>query len=262
LTIVARAAGARALRPGARSGPNAAVAARSRATPIATRMNVVITVGSFVMRVLARLFTRPDRGRRRRDPRSGAILSPRTTRRTPIPCSSGIPATALGRPLNWLGKREVFEWPVLVARPARRRPPGRPWGGRRRGLPLGDADSRGRPRLAVFPEGTRSPDGRLQAAKDGVAVLALRSGALVVPIGVGDSERLWPKGRFIPRFTRSVSVRIGEPVRLAEAVAAADPAAAADRRRAKEAGTDLIMRRIAALLPARQRGAYGDEPAG
>jgi 1-acyl-sn-glycerol-3-phosphate acyltransferase len=116
--------------------------------------------------------------------------------------------------------------------------------------------------LAVFPEGTRSPDGRLQVAKDGVTVLALRSGALVVPIGVGDSDRLWPKGRRIPRFVPSVTVRIGEPFRLAEALAAADPAAAPDRRRAKAAATDLIMRRIAALLPPRQRGAYADPPVG
>jgi len=115
--------------------------------------------------------------------------------------------------------------------------------------------------LAVFPEGTRSPDGRLREAKDGVSVLALRSNAVVVPIGVGDSDRLWPKGRPIPRFSPSVTVRVGQPFRLAEALADAAPDAAADRRRAKEAGTRLIMGRIAALLPERQRGAYAEAPA-
>ncbi len=122
--------------------------------------------------------------------------------------------------------------------------------------------------LAVFPEGTRSPDGRMQLAKDGVAVLAARSGAMIVPIGVGDSDRLWARGRRMPRRTPSVTVRIGQPFKLADALAeaagtpqaAADRADVASRRRTDAAGTELIMRRIAALLPPRQRGAYGEDP--
>jgi len=80
-----------------------------------------------------------------------------------------------------------------------------------------------------------------------------------VPIGVGDSDRLWPKGGRMPRFTRSVSVRIGAPFRLGEALATTNAFATAGHLRAKEAGTNLIMRRIAALLPERQRGAYAGE---
>jgi 1-acyl-sn-glycerol-3-phosphate acyltransferase len=233
-------------------------------TPIATRLNPVIAIGSFVMRVIARLFTRVRiEGDIAAIPGEGGILIAANHASNADPVLIGAFLNPrLGRPLNWLGKREVFEWPVLswLARHGGVHPVDRgaadveAFRSAMRILEAGHI-------LAVFPEGTRSPDGRLQDAKDGVAVLALRSGALVVPIGVGDSDRLWPKGRFIPRFTRSVTVRIGAPFRLAEALAAADPAAAADRRRAKEAGTELIMRRIAALLPARQRGAYGDEPA-
>jgi 1-acyl-sn-glycerol-3-phosphate acyltransferase len=233
-------------------------------TPIATRLNPVIAIGSFVMRVIARLFTRVRiEGDIAAIPGEGGILIAANHASNADPVLIGAFLNPrLGRPLNWLGKREVFEWPVLswLARHGGVHPVDRgaadveAFRSAMRILEAGHI-------LAVFPEGTRSPDGRLQEAKDGVAVLALRSGALVVPIGVGDSDRLWPKGRFIPRFTRSVTVRIGAPFRLAEALAAADPAAAADRRRAKEAGTELIMRRIAALLPARQRGAYGGDPA-
>jgi 1-acyl-sn-glycerol-3-phosphate acyltransferase len=124
--------------------------------------------------------------------------------------------------------------------------------------------------LAVFPEGTRSPDGLLQAAKDGAAVLAARSGATIVPIGVGESDRLWPKGHKLPRRTPRVTIRIGAPFTLAgsmpppttPAVGGETAPIGASRRASNAAATDLIMRRIAALLPPRQRGAYGDEPAG
>jgi len=258
------------------AAPTAAPATRSRLerrrrrpiepTPIATRLNPVIVIGSFVMRVLARLFTRVRiEGDLAAIPPLGGVLIAANHASNADPVLIGAFLNQrLGRPLNWLGKREVFEWPVLswLARHGGVHPVDRgaadleAFRSAMRILEAGHV-------LAVFPEGTRSPDGRLQAAKDGVSVLALRSGALVVPIGVGDTDKLWPKGRRTPRFTPSVTVTIGKPFRLAEALAATDrvAAAAGDRRRAKEAGTDLIMRRIAALLPARQRGAYGDEPA-
>ncbi|HET9436258.1 MAG TPA: (d)CMP kinase [Candidatus Limnocylindrales bacterium] len=237
-------------------------------TPIAIRMNVVITVGSFVMRVLARLFTRVRiEGDVRAIPRTGAVIIAANHASNADPVLIGAFLNPrIGRPMNWLGKREVFEWPVLswLARHGGVHPVDRgaadveAFKSAMRILNAGHV-------LAVFPEGTRSPDGRLQAAKDGVAVLAARSGATIVPIGVGDSDRLWPKGRRLPRFTPSVTVRIGVPFSLDEAVAAETPgpsgdaAAGGSHRRAKGAGTDLIMRRIAALLPERQRGVYGDD---
>lgn len=280
--LVVDAIRARAAAPGAAAAESAvagapAAAERRRArrarrpiepTPIATRMNVVITVGSFVMRVLARLFTRVRiEGDVGAIPRTGAVIIAANHASNADPVLIGAFLNQrIGRPMNWLGKREVFEWPVLswLARHGGVHPVDRgaadveAFKSAMRILNAGHV-------LAVFPEGTRSPDGRLQAAKDGVAVLAARSGATIVPIGVGDSDRLWPKGRRLPRFTPSVTVRIGTPFRLDEAVAAeapgssGDAAAGGSRRRAKGAGTDLIMRRIAALLPVRQRGVYGDD---
>ena len=47
--------------------------------------------------------------------------------------------------------------------------------------------------LLIFPEGTRSRDGSLQKARDGLAMLALRTGATIVPIGVADTDKVWPK---------------------------------------------------------------------
>jgi 1-acyl-sn-glycerol-3-phosphate acyltransferase len=66
--------------------------------------------------------------------------------------------------------------------------------------------------LVFFPEGTRSPDGEIGSMKAGVAVLASRSGATVVPVAVEGTFRCWPRSR---KFFRPGRVRVvyGEPVR-------------------------------------------------
>jgi 1-acyl-sn-glycerol-3-phosphate acyltransferase len=246
-------------------------------TPIARTVGPIIRIGSFVMRVVARLFTRVEIvGDLAAFPRTGAVLiaANHASNADPV-LIGGFLNTRLGRPINWMGKREVFDWPFVS------------WLARHGGVhPVdrGSADVeafRTAMRilddgniLAVFPEGTRSPDGRLQAAKDGAAVLAARSGATIVPIGLGESDRLWPKGHGFPRRTPKVTINIGAPFTLADALPAAQvaspaaapegigevPSAGASRRESNAAATDLIMRRIAALLPERQRGAYGDGP--
>jgi 1-acyl-sn-glycerol-3-phosphate acyltransferase len=65
----------------------------------------------------------------------------------------------------------------------------------------------------LFPEGTRSPDGRLYRGKTGVARIALEAGVPVVPIGVIGTFELWPYTRKIPR-SGSVTIRFGEPLRF------------------------------------------------
>jgi 1-acyl-sn-glycerol-3-phosphate acyltransferase len=51
----------------------------------------------------------------------------------------------------------------------------------------------------VYPEGTRSPDGRLQSLKKGVFVMAIKAGAPIVPISVSGSNKIMPKGKFVMR---------------------------------------------------------------
>ncbi len=109
--------------------------------------------------------------------------------------------------------------------------------------------------LLAYPEGTRSPTGALQEAKDGIGQLALRTGALVLPVGINGADRVWPKGSRIPLPfpRRRVVVRFGEPFRVADVVPPTT-----DRRAAKTAATRAVMGRIAELLEPRQRGAYAD----
>ncbi|MBX7159836.1 MAG: 1-acyl-sn-glycerol-3-phosphate acyltransferase [Acidimicrobiia bacterium] len=91
--------------------------------------------------------------------------------------------------------------------------------------------------LGIYPEGTRSVDGRLHRGKTGVARLAISTGAPIVPCGVVGSREVMPKGKRLPRLGK-VSVSFGEPI---------DPApyaAMADRQLATRLLTDEVMRRI------------------
>lgn len=159
---------------------------------------------------------------------------------------------ALGRRIHWLGKKEMIAWPVVgpILLAGGVHPVDRAGADieafrtAQRILEEGHV-------LMVFPEGTRSPDGTLREPRDGLAMLALRTGAAIVPIGVSGTQHVWPKGRW-PRVGGRVTMRVGRPF-----VLRADELAPGDRRAAKAAATDRIMREIAALLPPSQRGAYG-----
>lgn len=65
--------------------------------------------------------------------------------------------------------------------------------------------------LGIYPEGTRSPDGRLYRGRTGVARLALATGAPVVPVAMIGTERIQPPGTVMPRMA-PLSIRIGEPL--------------------------------------------------
>ncbi len=158
----------------------------------------------------------------------------------------------LGRRIHWLGKKELFDWPIVgwIAANGGVHPVDR--GGAdveafrlaQRILDEGNV-------LFVFPEGTRSPDGALQAAHDGVGVLALRTDAPIVPLGIAGSNGVWRKGQKLPHPGGHVTVRVGRPFRAAEVIPPGT-----DRRTAKGLATTAIMERIAALLPPSQRGVY------
>lgn len=63
----------------------------------------------------------------------------------------------------------------------------------------------------IYPEGTRSPDGRLYRGKTGVARLALESGAQVVPVALLNTDEIQPTGTLMPKIKR-VRMRFGAPL--------------------------------------------------
>src|SRR6201992_163210 len=65
--------------------------------------------------------------------------------------------------------------------------------------------------LGMYPEGTRSPDGRLYKGKTGLARLALQTGVLVIPVAMIGTNAVNPPGTTVLRFGR-VTVRFGKPM--------------------------------------------------
>lgn len=104
--------------------------------------------------------------------------------------------------------------------------------------------------FGIFPEGTRSKTGALAPGKSGAGMIALRSRVSVVPVAFTGTPQVFRGHR--PHLRPRVTMTIGAPV-LPEEIAAAG---------GSEAATDLMMRRIADLLPHEMRGAYGDSTHG
>jgi 1-acyl-sn-glycerol-3-phosphate acyltransferase len=65
--------------------------------------------------------------------------------------------------------------------------------------------------LGIYPEGTRSPDGRLYKGRTGIARLAIESGAPVVPIAMFNTDKIQPTGTVMPKVKR-VGMTFGEPM--------------------------------------------------
>lgn len=120
----------------------------------------------------------------------------------------------LGVNFRWLAKKELFAVPVWGA--AMRRAGYIPIDrshGRQAIKSLDEAAgkiSRGTS-VVIFPEGTRSPDGRLHDFKAGAMVLAIKSGVPVVPVAIHGTYEILPKGSLLMKPGK-VSIRVGSPV--------------------------------------------------
>jgi 1-acyl-sn-glycerol-3-phosphate acyltransferase len=105
--------------------------------------------------------------------------------------------------------------------------------------------------FGIYPEGTRSRDGRLYRGRTGVAQLALTSGAPVVPVGLIGTDRLQPVGSNRPRLVR-VTVKFGEPIDVRGRYDGV-PAG-----RARREITDTVMAEIQKLTGQQVAGVYND----
>jgi 1-acyl-sn-glycerol-3-phosphate acyltransferase len=155
----------------------------------------------------------------------------------------------VGRIVHFMAKIEMRRWPVIG------------WLATQSGVYFvrrGEGDraaqrfslealADGRP-IAVFPEGTRSRDGRMRDFKDGAAYLALRSGAPVLPVGISGSQGMFPGRSRLPHRTR-VTIRIGEPISLSDGTSGR-----VDRDLLATA-TARLRAAVAELLPPEQRPA-------
>jgi 1-acyl-sn-glycerol-3-phosphate acyltransferase len=168
-------------------------------------------IAKVLLRVLFRVFNRWEVTGREQVPKGGGVLliANHTSYADPP-----IVGTACPRPVNFMAKAELFEIPILGwlirrthAFPVRR------GGGDRSALRRAVRLLRQGKVLLIFPEGTRSPDGRLMAAEQGAAFVALASGAQVVPIAIIGADRLLPRHSAIIRPAK-LTVRFGPPLDL------------------------------------------------
>jgi 1-acyl-sn-glycerol-3-phosphate acyltransferase len=94
--------------------------------------------------------------------------------------------------------------------------------------------------LGIYPEGTRSPDGRLYRGKTGVARMAAAAGCPVVPVGLVGTDDILSKEAKLPRLRGDVTVRFGEPMTITQDQVEGDPLAL-------RAFSDELMYRICQL---------------
>jgi len=127
-----------------------------------------------------------------------------------------IAAAAVRRHLKFMAKSELFSIPILrqlitslgsfpIARGV----------ADRAGLRKAERFLRAGEVILVFPEGTRSPDGRLQPPEPGLGLLALRTRVPIVPMALLGTDKVLPFNSPIPRPGK-VTVRIGPPLRFPE----------------------------------------------
>ena len=114
---------------------------------------------------------------------------------------------------RWLAKKELFAIPIFgrAMRRAGYIPVDRSHG-RQAMVSLNEAAERiaAGTSVVIFPEGTRSPDGKLQSFKAGAMVLAIKAGVEVVPMAISGTGQILAKGHLLAR-PGPVTIRLGEP---------------------------------------------------
>jgi 1-acyl-sn-glycerol-3-phosphate acyltransferase len=228
--------------------------------PVVTLTRTTLTRTTLAMRLMAvgfrflfRAFARVRPSGLEDLPQSGPLIvvANHTTLVDP-PFVAAWLQPALGRPLQFLAKEQLFTAtlsPILRMYGAILVKAG---GSDVEAYRAAVSVLRGGGVVSVFPEGTRSLDGVMIAPRAGIALIAARTGAPILPVGISGGHRFLPSGRTLPAFGTRLTLRVGRPFTIT-----LDPTL--DRRAATHAATDEIMSRIAALVDPDQRGRFGGD---
>lgn len=222
-------------------------------------IGMTYALGRMVIAPLGRLIYRPKVEGKGNVPRQGAVIF--ASNHLSFIDSIAIPVAA-PRPVHFLAKASYFEGSGMKG-----------WMSReffraigaipvQRGAGQAALDALEQQRLllvegravALYPEGTRSLDGRLYKGRTGVAFLALETGAPVVPVGLIGTDRVMPVGAKRPSLSERITVRFGAPLDLSHH-------GAASSGRARRGATDEIMSAIHALSEQELAGVYNEVPA-
>jgi len=115
----------------------------------------------------------------------------------------------------------------------------------RRAIRAADEQLKQKKIFIIFPEGTRSKSHTLAKAHAGLGMIALRSGAPVIPVAIWGSENA------LRKFGADVTISYGKPMLL-------KPKGAKITREDIQSATDEVMLQIASMLPMRYRGVYSE----
>ncbi|GAA2989884.1 1-acyl-sn-glycerol-3-phosphate acyltransferase [Microbacterium terrae] len=232
--------------PDADDTPDDAAPARS--------MTGVYALGRGLITPLARVIYRPRIEGKAGVPRTGPVIF--ASNHLSFIDSIAIPVAA-PRPVHFLAKSSYFDKPVsrwfftaIGAIPVNR------------GAGQAALDALDQQRVlldegsavALYPEGTRSLDGRLYKGRTGVAFLALQTGAPVVPVGLVGTDKVMPVGAKMPSLRHRITVKFGAPLDLSHH-------GPAESGRARRHATDEIMAAIHALSGQELANAYNEVPA-
>jgi 1-acyl-sn-glycerol-3-phosphate acyltransferase len=124
---------------------------------------------------------------------------------------------ACKRAIHYLAKKSLLDWPVLgPIFPELNVIPVDQKNADRSALMGAIRVVRNGGAVLVFPEGSRSPDGKLQPAQPGIGMIAAKTGAPVVPVRIFGSFEAFPRGKRWPA-ARRVLVAVGEPMHIGSA---------------------------------------------
>ena len=166
-----------------------------------------------------------------------------------------VPIGVLKRQTSFMAKEELFSTPIFgrLLRGLKIVPVARGKIAARRALQKAEEFLRRGWIFCMYPEGTRSRQPGMQQAHNGAALLALRTGAPILPTALTGTHMVMPEGRFFPRRDH-ISFHIGVPISVSQTEGRLS-------REMLEDVTERVMRRIAAMLPDEYRGVYAGEPA-
>jgi len=227
--------------------------------PSPSRVRFAYALGRFLLTPLARVLYRPHILGRENVPRTGPVII--ASNHLSFIDSIAIPVAA-PRNVRFLAKATYFEgkglgnalsrtfFTALGASPVRRGAGQAALDALEQQKQLLEAGEA----IALYPEGTRSLDGRLYKGRTGVAFLALQTGAPVVPVGLIGTNEVMPVGAKLPRMHPRATIRFGAPID----VSAHGPASSG---RARRLATDEIMAAIHELSGQELAHTYNEVPA-
>ncbi len=206
---------------------------------------MVFRISRAILRALLRLFCGFTVTGRQHEPRVGPVIvvSNHLSDLDPL-----VVGSALRRPTSFMAKEELFKPPLLRwwvtacgAFPVRRGEPDR------RAFRTALEILRGGGVLVMFPEGTRGRDRTLRPPEPGAAMLALRSGATILPVAVLGTDLVFPRDARRLRRSR-ITVRFGPPIRIDDRAHRSGADGSRRNREEVEAVGRLFMGEIARLL--------------